>query len=191
MQESPPNLSEFGRWLGFHLRNDGPTLKQAPLGLLAVFVFSLGIAWALAWPLVVREKNEQLVAKQESIEYLTMRLNIFHKECDRLSKENEELTIGRPKDSLSLKKSALILASQIHDCVRDWKDSDDPSTKEKNVQNYFQRFELRASAMRDDLDRNGQNSPEFDKVINNFDGSYQDVRIIADQIQKLAGNLSD
>jgi len=60
------------------------------------------------------------------------------------------------------------------------------------IEKYEQRFGLRTSIMRDDLDQNGQDSPDFDSAMYHFeDGSYEKVRIIADSIEKLANNLPD
>ncbi len=92
---------------------------------------------------------------------------------------------------MPLKKTALILAQQIRDFIKNWKDTDPPDIRYPNIQKYLQRFGLRASIMRDDLDQNGQQSDEFDNVMYHFDDNYQQVRTIASEIERLANKLPD
>ena len=83
------------------------------------------------------------------------------------------------------------LSRQIHEYIKDWKDSDSPQVQYQNVQNYLQRFGQRTSLMRDDLDRAGEDSSQFDGIMFHFQGSYKEVRLIADSIENLAEKLPD
>src|SRR4030095_13107239 len=194
----PPNIVEFGKWLGYHLTRDWRLMFQAPIAFLAVFVFSIAIAWLLTWNVVVPQKNEQITTKQTIIEgkqtqvdYLSKQLETTQRENDKLSKQIEDLRIYRAQDALPLKKKALILAQQIRDFAKQWKDADSPEVQSQNVFKYHQRFGRRVQIMRDDLDQNGQQSDEFDKVIQNFSSSYQNVITIASEIEKLAKRLPE
>jgi hypothetical protein len=114
-----------------------------------------------------------------------------NRDNDKLSKQVEGLRIYRSNDSIPLKKKALILAQQIRDFTKDWKDDDPPAIQQQNGVNYWHRFGLRASLIRDDSDQNGQQSDAFDKVMFEFTDSYADIRAIASEIQKLAEKLPD
>jgi hypothetical protein len=114
-----------------------------------------------------------------------------YKDNDRLSKQVEGLRIYRSNDSVPLKKKALLLAQQIRDFTRGWKDSDPPEVKGSNGEKYLNRFGLRASNIRDDLDQNGQQSDALDKVMFDFDRSYDEIHTIESEIQKLAEKLPD
>jgi hypothetical protein len=137
----------------------------------------------------VPEKNEQLNTKQGAIDFLNTKIAASDKENDKLTKQNEALRNYRAQDVMPLKKTALILASQIHELVKNWKDADDPGTRYHNVQNFKERFGLRISIMRGDLDQNGQHSDALDKAAYNYYPDYKDIRIIADETERLANNL--
>lgn len=140
---------------------------------------------------IIPGKDANLAQKDETIRTVSEERDAANRENDKLRRDNEWLKNYRSKETMPLKQSALLLARQIHEYIKDWKDTDDPGKKESNIQKYLQRFGLRASIMRDDLDQNGQHSDAFDKVMYNFSFNYEDVRTIADQIEKLANNLPD
>jgi hypothetical protein len=142
---------------------------------------------------IIPGKDATLAQKDETIRTVSSERDSIKREFDRLSTENEQLRAYRGKDAPPLKQDALILAHQIHDYIKDWKDTDPPDQQYHNVQKYVERFGTRASLMRDDLDQNGKDSPEFDKVMFNFynNYNYKGVQTIADEIEKLANNLPD
>ncbi len=81
-ESPPPNITDFGKWLGYHLTKDWRMLAKAPIAFFAVFAFSLAASWLLTWQVVVPEKNEQLSTKQgiidgkqSQIDYLSKRLD--------------------------------------------------------------------------------------------------------------------
>ena len=164
-------------------------MLEYPLKSLAIILGSIVAAWLLTWAVVVPEKNEQLATKQGAIDFLNTKIAASDKENDKLTKQNEALRNYRAQDVMPLKKTALILASQIHELIKNWKDTDDYGTHSRNVQNFQERFGLRTSVMRGDLDQNGQHSDSLDKAVYNFIYEYKDVRIIADEIERLANNL--
>jgi hypothetical protein len=175
-----------------------PNVKAArvsfALCVLALTVlFGGGIYWFLdhLYSAEIRGKNAELAQKAETIRTISEERDKANRENEKLSKQYEGLRIYRAQDAPPIKMKSLILAQQIHGFTKDWKDTDPPNVQSDNVQKYLQRFGLRASIMRDDLDQNGQQSDAFDKVMYNFSGNYQDVRTIASEIEKLARNLPD
>ena len=192
--EPPPELPWYMSWL----RREKSTMKGAPVsfftcvalcaGLLACGIFSFD-QWHYSG--TIAEKDATITAKDATITSVSADRDSIKREYDRLAAENEHLRAYRGKDAPPLKQNALILAQQIHDYIKDWKDTDPPQITSPNIQKYVQRFGLRASLMRDDLDQNGQDSPEFDKAMYKFNGNYEDVKVIADSIQKLANKLPD
>jgi hypothetical protein len=109
---------------------------------------------------------------------------------DELSKEVEALRVYRQVD-LPLKKKSLVLASQINEFIKPWKDSDGEPVVSENIEKYLHCFGLRVEIIRDDLDQAGQHSDEFDKVVYNFGMNYKDVRSIASEVEKLSNKLPD
>jgi F0F1-type ATP synthase membrane subunit b/b' len=203
--EAAPNFTEPIKWLSYHLSKDWRMMAKAPIAFLAVLIFSIIIAWLFTWQVVVPEKNEQLNTRQEiinqkqsDIDSLSKQLELASEENAKLDRQNEQIRALRGKDAPPLKQEAFILAQQIHDYIKNWKDSDPQQIQYINIRNYLNRFGLRASLMRDDLDQNGQDLPDFDKLMYNFDDAvynhpnpYDAVRTIADSIEKLANNLPD
>ena len=161
--------------------------------LALTVLFGGGIYWFVdhLYSAEIRGKNAELEQKAETIRTISEERDKANRENEKLSKQYEGLRIYRAQDAPPLKKKALILAQQIRDFTKDWKDTDPLNVQPDNVFKYQQRFGLRASIMRDDLDQNGQQSEAFDKVMYNFSGNYADVRTIASEIEKLARNLPD
>ena len=198
MEQQPPNLAEPGKWLGYHPAKDWRLMTKPPMAFFAVFVFSIFIAWLATWQVVIPQKNEQLNTKQiiidgkqSQIDFISKRLEDTQRENEKLQKQVEDLRIYRAQDALPIKKKALILAKQIQDFTKNWKDSDPDDIKADNVNKYLNRFGLRAQIMRDDLDQNGQQSDSFDNVMYNFSHTYEQVKLIASEIEHLAKNLPD
>jgi len=169
-----------------HFRRELTTVKQA----WVFFSLIVGAGIALAYGF----DRAYIIAGQEvTIKRLKEEMNFISRDSDKLAKEVDQLRIYRSRDMMPLKKTALILAQQIREFTRNWKDTDPPNLRYPNIQRYLQRFGLRASIMRDDLDQNGQQSDDLDKVMNNFyrECDYQEVRTIAFQIETLANKLPD
>jgi hypothetical protein len=59
-----------------------------------------------------------------------------NRDNEKLSKQVEALRIYRANDNIPLKKRALILAQQIRDFTKNWKDDDPPEVQERNARNY-------------------------------------------------------
>jgi len=133
----------------------------------------------------LKEAGVQSYAKSQSgiLAQITEERDRLRVEKSDLSKEVGDLKIYHGKDAPPLRKRALILAQQIHDFIKDKKDLD--------YGQYMGRFSSRVVHMRDDLDQNGQDSEALDKEMTSFRGTIEDVRIIADEIEKLADKLSD
>lgn len=162
-------------------------IMRAPVAFLAMAVLGSLAGYSLTTfydgkLFALEDAKERTIAEERD------RAN---RDNERLQKEVNDLKAYRGKDAPPIKKSALILASQIHEYIKDWKDLDDPVRKMENVRRYLQRFGARASIMRDDLDQNGQDSPSLDKEMQAFEWNYQDIRIIANEIEILASKLPD
>ena len=173
---------------------------KSPSFWIAIGIIAIGLFWLeerhysgtiAEKDATISRKDAELGQKDETIRTVSEERDSANRENDKLTRDNEWLRNYRSKETMPLKQNALILARQIHDFIKDWKDTDQSDTAYHNVQKYLQRFGLRASIMRDDLDQSGQHSDAFDNVMYNFDYSYKDVRTIADQIEKLANNLPD
>ena len=110
-----------------------------------------------------------------------------------LSHVVEQLRIYR-SSGMPIKQTALILARQIRDFSKGWKDADPPEIRYYNSQKYLHRFGERAEMVRDDLDQNGQQSDALDEVMKNFmsrNDNYQDIKTIAAEVERLANKLPD
>ena len=83
------------------------------------------------------------------------------------------------------------MSHDIQEFIKEWKDSDPQSVKDDNVEQYLGHFAIRAQNMRDDLEQNGIQSGDFNKVMFNFSRSYDDVRIIASELNKLCSQMPD
>jgi len=140
---------------------------------------------------IISEKDATITQKDATIATVLAEKETFEDENGRLARENDQLRTYRGKDAPPLKQNAQNLVRQIRDFIKDWKDTDSPEKTMQNIQKYLQRFGLRASIMRDDLDQNGQHSDAFDKAMYDFQYRYSDVRIITDEVEKLAKNLPD
>lgn len=140
---------------------------------------------------VLPGRDGEIKQKDATIDLIKEEKATLIRANDKLTKQVEQLRIYRSRDMMPLKKTALILAQQIRDFIKNWKDTDPPDIRYPNIQKYLQRFGLRASIMRDDLDQNGQQSDEFDNVMYHFDDNYQQVRTIASEIERLANKLPD
>jgi len=95
-------------------------------------------------------------------------------------------TADRTSQDIQIKQRTLMLAAQIREFIRDWKDSDDETVQRQNVDKYMTRFSHTALAVRDGLDQHGVRSPELDKLMFEFSYSYKDVRAIPAELEKLA-----
>jgi len=175
-----------------------PIIKAAPISfaicVLASGVLSfLGIFWLVnqMYSAEVRGKNAELQQKAETIRTISEERDRANRDSEKLSKQVEGMRIYRAQDAPPLKKKAFILAEQIRDFTKSWKDTDPQNVQFDNVQKYQQRFGLRAAIMRDDLDQSGQHSDTFDKAMDNFTMKYGEVQTIATEIEKLASHLSD
>jgi hypothetical protein len=192
-------------WYIAMVRKEKATVKGAPISfatcvIICTALLGIGIFTIDQWHYsgTISEKDSTIIRKDadlgqkdDTIRTISEERDAANRENDKLHKDNEWLRNFRSKDSTPIKQEAIILANQIHDYIKDWKDTEPPEQQYHNVQQYVARFGLRASLMRDDLDKAGQDSKEFDSVMWNFDGSYKEVRLIADSIQKLADNLPD
>lgn len=171
-----------------------PWVKRYPfkfLGAVLTVVIPVAGATYFIFQGVIWNLNAEISNKNSKIDYLSVRLEGAERDIEKLSKQNDELKVYRGQDELPLKKRALILARQIQDFIKPWKDSDDQATQMQNVEKYLRRFGTRALLMRGDLDQNGQQSDAFDEVMFNFSMTYKDVRVIADELGKLANNLKE
>ena len=177
-----------------HFKSEGQVIKNAPFSfvscvlILGIMIF-IGVDWH--YDGIINDKNGVIEQKEATITTVSTERDSANRENDKLTKDNDWLRTYRGKDAPPLKQNALTLARQLHDYIKDWKDTDAPNVKEMNMQKFLQRFGLRDQIMRDDLDQSGQQSDDFDKVMYNFTGSYEEVRIIADSIEKLANKLPD
>lgn len=160
------------------------TVRKAPTPFITCTVIASGILCIGCYWFV----DHLYAATLQTVKEERDRTN---RENDKLAKQVEGLRIYRSNDQIPLKKKALILAEQIRDFTKNWKNTDPPEVQNQNVGKYLNRFGLRAQIMRDDLDQNGQTSERFDKVMFEFSGSYSDVRTIASEIERLAEKLPD
>jgi hypothetical protein len=202
--KSPEPAAELP-WYIAQIKKEKSTMKGAPFSfvicvIICTTLLGIGIFTVDQWhysgtiaekEATIEQKDANLGQKDETIRTISEERDSANRNNDKLARDNEWLRNYRSKETMPLKQNAIILARQIHEFIKDWKDTDDPVKKEINVQKYLQRFSLRASIMRDDLDQSGQHSDDFDKVMYNFSYSYGDVRTIADQIEKLANDLPD
>jgi len=171
-----------------------PAVKQAPWHFLGAVVVLVSVGWvviSLHYAMVMQGKDAELGQKNETIRTISEERDKANRENEKLAKQIEQLRIYRGQDAPPLKQKALILAQQIREFTKDWKDTDSPDAQNETVHKYLNRFGLRAQIIRDDLDQSGQQSDTFDNVMYNFGYSYKDVRTIADEIEKLAKNLPD
>jgi hypothetical protein len=194
--ESAPPKEVALPWYIALFRRAKSTIIAAPVSFISCVLVCTGILGGGIYWLVdhlysaeVRGKDAALIQKDSEIQNVVQERDANVRQNGKLSKEIEQLKIYRGADQLPLKKTALILASQIRDFTKDWKDTDDPGVRYHNVKKYWERFGFRPSIVRDDLDQNGQHSDDFDKAINNYDKDYKDVRIIASELERLANNL--
>jgi hypothetical protein len=165
-------------------------MMKAKIAICGGAIIMLVIGWKMCSFYDGKESHSKDVATQ-LFERQILEDDRSNRDNEKLTKEVESLKVYRGKDAPPLKRTALILASQIHEYVKDWKDSDAADKKLENVRHYLNRLGLRASIVRDDLDQNGQNSAALDKEMYGFEWNYQDVRVIADEIGKLANRLSE
>ena len=191
---APAELPWYIAWI----RKEKATVTGAPFSfvscvLICTVLASVSIFTINQWHYsgTITAKDATIVQKDAAIATITAEKDSFKDANERLDRVNQQLRTYRGKDALPLKQNAIILARQIKDFIKDWKDSDPEEKAVPNVQKYIQRFGLRASIMRDDLDQNGQHSDDFDRVMYNFEYKYSDVRTIAAEIEKLAQNLPD
>jgi hypothetical protein len=171
-----------------------PAIKQVPWHFFGAVAVLVGVGWlviSLHYSMVMQGKDAELGQKNETIRTISEERNKTDRDNEKLLKQISDLRIYRGQDAPPLKKKALILAQQIRDFTQDWKDTDTPGVKIENVYKYASRFGIRASLLRDDLDQNGQQSDTFDKVMYNFRGSYEDVRTIAAEVERLAKKLPE
>lgn len=183
-KQSPPDPTEISKFAWYHVSGNWHHIKAALLPVLILVILSFGLGFLLAYQLV-------LASKDSTIENLRTANELLYKENEKLSRQVSELRIYRTDSRLGLKQKALILSQQIREFIAPWKDSDSPDTVNANVWKYLKRFGLRASIIRDDLDQTGQHSDAFDRVIDDFQSSYADVRTIAEEIERLAQKLPD
>jgi hypothetical protein len=182
-------------------RKGWPAIKKAPWHFTGCVVFVGILLWAaMCWrydavidgrDAALHAREAELAQKGETVRTISEERDKANRENEKLVKQIESLRIYRGQDAPPLKRKALILAQQIKDYTKDWKDTDSPDVQNDTVFNYIKRFGLRAQIIRDDLDQNGQQSDTFDKVMYNFGYNYKDVRTIADEIETLAKRLPD
>lgn len=190
-QGEEPDLTDPQKFAGHHIVKSWPNLVAAWKAVVSIAVICFVAGFLVAWNLVVASKNAAIETLQISNSTKQSRIDDLLKDAEKQSHQIAELRTYRGQDVLPLKKKALILAQQIEEYISGWKDTDDGNTQSQNVNNYLQRFGLRAQIMRDDLDQSGQHSDAFDKAMYNFQFNYQDIRIIAAEVEKLGKNLSD
>jgi DNA repair exonuclease SbcCD ATPase subunit len=140
---------------------------------------------------IIPGKDAELSQKNETIRTVSEERDRANRENGQLTKQVDQLRIYRGQDAPPLKRKALILAQQIQDFTKDWRDTDSPEVQNETVFKYLTRFGLRAQIIRDDLDQNGQLSEALDNVMYNFGYNYKDVRKIAEEIEKLAKKLPE
>ena len=179
-----------GHWIFAALKREWPALKKFFIHLACFTAGAIFILF-LYEKFLIPGKDSTIISLQQEKDKLNNDLQREDRENDKLVKQVDNLRIYRAQDAMPLKKKALILAQQIQNFTKDWKDTDSPNVQADNVQKYLQRFGLRASIMREDLDQNGQQSDALDKVMYNFSSNYQDVRAIASEVERLAKNLSE
>jgi len=76
-------------------------MAKAPIAFLAVFVFSLIVAWLLTWKVVVPAMQVQLDTKQGIIERKQSDIDSLSKQLDSANRENERLSSGIPPIQIS------------------------------------------------------------------------------------------
>ncbi len=191
---APAELPWYIAWI----RKERATVTGAPFSfvscvLICTVLASVSIFTIEQWHYsgTITANDATIVQKDAAIATITAEKDALKDANERLDRVNQELRTYRGKDAPPLKQNALILARQIKEFIKDWKDTDPVEKVYPNVQKYIQRFGLRTSIMRDDLDQNGQHADSFDKVMYDFEYKYSDVRTIADEIEKLAQNLPD
>ena len=126
-----------------------------------------------------------LVSTQEAnIHYLTQQRDDARSDLAKLQAYKE--LYGLP-----LKRQALIFAEQIHELSQDWKDTDPPDLKYHHIQKYLYEFENEGMWIADGLAKNGKRSDELWKQMHKSPDSYNDIRMIESEIQRLAISLPD
>ena len=176
------------------LKKGWPAIKRDPWHFFGAVVVLVGVGWvviSLHYAMVIQGKDAELGQKNETVRTISEERDKANRENEKLVKQIDQLRIYRGQDAPPLKQKALILAKQIREFAKDWKDTDSPDAQNATVFKYLNRFGLRAQIIRDDLDQSGQQSDVFDKVMYNFGYNYKDVRTIADEIEKLAKRLPD
>ena len=195
----PPNIAEFGKWLGYHLVKDWRMLIKAPIAFFAVLVFSISLAWLFTWQAVVPQKNEQLATMREQNDYLTKKLEGSEKEADQLRSELATArTTPHDEKTFPLKKRALILSSQLKDYAARLIDvvSKNDMVKRNEITNEWEnRFRNRVYLVLSQLDEYGQHSEKLETTANQ-QGIYSPqaadlINLYASEIGRLANNLPD
>src|SRR5579862_2415350 len=129
-----------------HLKAEGQVINKAPVAFFSFVVIAstvvfLGVDWHYAGTIL--EKDSTITQKDATIATVLAERDSIKGENERLARDNEQLKTYRGKDAPPLKQNAVILAQQIHDFIKDWKDTDSPDQIYPNVQKYIQRFGLR------------------------------------------------
>ena len=195
---SPPNIAEFGKWLGYHLTKDWRLMLKAPIAFGSVVLFAVGLAWILTWKVVVPEKNEQLSTKQSQIDFQIKKLDATDKENDHLRNELASYQASHDERALPLKRRALILSDQVKDYVtridaaRAKKDMVELGALENE---WSSRFESRVDVATRQLDAYGQHSDKLEGINSApsiFDSRFStNIFLYATEIKKMADNLPD
>jgi hypothetical protein len=198
--QQPPNIVEFGKWLGYHLSKDWRMLMKAPIAFLAVLLIAIGIAWIFIWQVVVPMKNEQLTTKQGQVEYLTKKLEESEKDGERLKNDlAASRTAPHDEKTFPLKKRALILSAQIKEyqsrlvAARGSNDQTKIIPVETEWRN---RFENRVPFVLSQLDEYGQHSEKLESANNALFNVYgpdfaNGLNLYAEEIGRMANNLPD
>jgi predicted RNase H-like nuclease (RuvC/YqgF family) len=179
-------------------------MAKAPIAFLAVLVFSLAASWLLTWQVVVPEKDQQLLTKQDNIDgkqtqidFLNTKLDAANRDNEKLRSDNANLQEARDEKNFPLKKRAQILAQQIADFA-DSIENDKSGQKYQFLSNEWNnRLSQRIDAAVRALDEMGQHSDKIEQFNQMNFGMINDPRFIsgireeAVEIKKLADAIPE
>jgi hypothetical protein len=181
-------------------------MAKAPIAFLAVFVFSVTVAWLLTWKVVVPAMQVQIDTKQgiidrkqSDVDSLKGQLDSANRENDKLRNENAAYEAAHADKSSPLKDRAIILAKQLSDFGDLVKTNENDNTgpgyqkRELYREMWSVRFEPRVSEILKELDVLGQSSDYLPAGISdsfNIPTSDQ-TKMIASEINRMATNLPE
>jgi hypothetical protein len=128
-------------WIFAALKKEWPVVKKFIIHL-ACFAAEVVCILFLYEKFVIPGMDGELHQKDETIRTISEERDGANRENEKLSKQIEELRIYRAQDTMPLKAKALILAKQIRDFTKDWKDTDSPNVQSETSKTTYNDLDL-------------------------------------------------